>query len=136
MSFVGGDTIEAKVTHPAVGTFTFLFKSDEDCTVDLGGFKSDDDEMGITGSGAFIDKMNRKRASIEFPPVSWEQVGANELDVLQILQDSPILGDWTVANVSGQIYAGKGKPVGDLKGNANTAQIPLTVHFESLRTLN
>jgi len=135
MATVGGDTINAKVIHPTIGSHSFSFKSDEDATVKLGGFKSDDDEGGITGDGQFIDKLTRTRGVFETPPVSWDQIGNNELGILQDLASSPDLGDWTITNVSGAIYGGLGKPVGDLAGNTNTGLIPLVLHFESLKQL-
>jgi len=135
MAFVGGDTISVQVIHPTVGTHTFMCKADEDTNVDYGGFKADDDESSITGSGQRIKKLTRKMGSIELPPVSWEQNGVDELRILQDLMDSPEDGEWIITNISGAIYGGFGGPVGDLKGNSTTAQIPLTLNLESIKQL-
>jgi hypothetical protein len=46
------------------------------------------------------------------------------------LSASPILADWTFTHINGTIWGGKGKPVGDLNGNTNTAQMSLKIAGE------
>jgi len=49
----------------------------------------------------------------------------NEIDKLSKMAGSPVLADWTITQISGAIWAGKGKPVGDITGATNTAQVTL-----------
>jgi hypothetical protein len=56
-------------------------------------------------------------------------VDQDELDILSQMAASPILADWTITSISGAIYGGKGKPVGDIQGNMNTAQATLKIAF-------
>jgi hypothetical protein len=53
----------------------------------------------------------------------------DELDKLVKLAESPKLADWTFNHISGAIWSGKGKPVGDVQGATNSAQIGLKVAF-------
>jgi hypothetical protein len=132
MGYTGGDTIEMRYTHPTLGSDTFFFKASEDGTIDPGGLRSNDDDNGITGAGQFIDQMNRRRASFETPPIAHDQIDKDELNMLVKLAASPQLADWTITNVSGAIWGGKGKPVGDIQANTNTALITVKIAFESL----
>jgi hypothetical protein len=127
---VGGDIIEITYNHSILGSGTIFCKSAEDGTVDFGGFRAADDDAMITGSGKLIDQINRVRASFESPPIAWDMTDKNELLQLSKMSESPVLADWTITSISGAIFGGKGKPVGDIKGNTNTAQIPLKLAFE------
>lgn len=136
MPYTGGDTIEMTYNHPTLGSGSFFFKANEDGTVDQGGLRSNDDANAITGNGDMIDQMNRVRASFETPPMSWDMIDQDELNKLTDLAGSPILADWTITNVSGKIWGGKGKPVGDIQGNTNTALITVKIAFTKLDPLN
>jgi hypothetical protein len=125
MSYVAGDILEITYNHPTIGSGTLYCKANEDSQVDPGGFRSEDDDAMVTGDGQLIDKINRKRWSYEAPPIAWDMTETDELGKLAQLAASPIPADWTISSVSGAIWGGKGKPVGDLKGATNTGQIPL-----------
>lgn len=135
MGYTGGDTIEMTYNHPTIGSGSFFFKANEDGTVDQGGRRSNDDASMITGNGRFIDQMNVVRASFETPPMAWDMIDQDELSVLQELAGDPNLADWTITNISGAIWGGKGKPVGDIQGNSNSAQITVKIAFEKLERL-
>jgi hypothetical protein len=126
MGAIGGDIIEAAWNHPTIGSGTFFPKAGEDSTFDLGGFRSDDGEDGIDGSGQMIDKMNRKRWNAEMV-VAWDNNNRQDLEKASLLAASPVPATWIISHVSGAVYKGKGKPVGDMKGNGNTAQFPLKI---------
>jgi len=126
MSFTGGDLIEATYNHPTVGSGTIYLKSGEDIQVNYGGYTSDDDDAGVTGDGQMIDKMTRKRWFVS-TTVAWDMTEKDELEKLQAMQDNPVLADWTFAHIVGKVWAGRGKPVGDLNGAAQDATIPLKV---------
>lgn len=124
MSAVGGDIIEAAFNHPTIGSGVIFPKAGEDSTFDLGGFRSDDSDDMIDGSGQMIDKINRKRWSAEMT-VAWDNNDRQELEKVTLLAASPVPATWTISHISGAVYKGTGKPVGDLKGNGNNATFPL-----------
>lgn len=123
---VGGDIIEITYNHPTIGSGVLYPKAAEDNTFDPGGFRSADDQNMIDGAGNMIDKMNRGRWSFE-GSISWDMNAAQELEQLVALASSPVQADWTFSHINGTVYAGKGKPVGDIKGNGNTANLPLKI---------
>ena len=124
--YLGGDIIEITVNHPTVGEFKFSPKSNESFTLDEGGFRSNDDGNAVTGNGQMIDQLNNTRWSME-GPVAVDLTSGNELEKLPALAASPELGTWTITHISGAIWKGQGKPVGDLQADSNTAQMGLKV---------
>jgi hypothetical protein len=121
---VGGDILEITYNHPTLGSGTIYPKAAEDSTIELGGFRSSDDANMIDGSGRMIDQMNRVRWGVD-TVVAWDNNDALELEALVKLAESPVPADYTITHISGAIWGGKGKPVGDLKGNGNAATFPL-----------
>lgn len=123
---VGGDILEVRWSHPTLGSGVVFPKSGEDATIDLGGFRSNDDANMIDGSGTLIDQMNRVRAFFEC-------VVANDMNINQdaekisALASSPVPAEWTVSHISGVTYRGTGKPVGDVQPNLNAATFTLKV---------
>lgn len=122
MQYSGGDLIEITCNHPTLGSFNFATKSNESYTLDPGGFRSNDDANMITGSGTFIDQVNRVRWSFEGPLMA-DFVSNNEILNLPELASSSELGTWTFTHISGTIWRGKGKFVGDIQVDTNTAQL-------------
>lgn len=120
----GGDIIEITYSHPTIGSGVWFPKAGEDSTFDPGGFVSNDEENGIDGGGNMIDQMNRKRWSFE-GTLSWDANIKNELITVKQLASSPVLADFTITSINGTVWSGKGKPVGDNKGNGNSATLPL-----------
>lgn len=132
MPYTGGDTIEITYNHP-LGSGTLFLKANEDGNLKLGGYESNDDNNAITGDGQLIEQLNRVRGSYESPPVAWDMVDKDELTVLNNMAGHPDLGDWTISLINGTVWAGKGRPVGEIIGNTNTALIPLKLAFQSLK---
>ena len=132
----GGDVIEMTYNHAIHGSGSIFLKSNEDGTIDSGGYRSNDDANSITGDGQIIDQINRVRASFEAPPVSWDIIGKNELDILSKMAASPVFADWTITLISGDIWGGKGKPVGDVQGNTNTGLITVKLAFGTLEKIS
>jgi hypothetical protein len=131
MGFIGGDIVEITYNHSEIGSGSILCKANEDGTIDLGGFRSSDDANQITGDGRLIDQINRVRGSFESPPIAWDMTGEDELQKLADMAASPILGNWTITSISGAIFGGRGKPVGDLQAATNTSLITLKLAFEN-----
>ena len=128
--YVGGDIVELRYTHPVLGSGTLFCKAAEDGTLDYGGYRTSDDANMVTGDGQMIVQLNRSLGSFETPPIAWDMTDKDELEKLNALSASPQNADWTITSVSGAIWGGKGRPVGDLPGNTNTAQITLKLAFE------
>lgn len=120
--FSGGDILEISYKHPTLGSGVWFPKSSEDFTIDPGGYRANDDANMVTGDGQMIDQINRVRWSGE-GTVAWDMSVKNEIEQARKLSASPILADWTVTHANGTIWGGKGKPVGDIQGNANSAQM-------------
>lgn len=122
MSFIGGDLLEISYKHPTLGTGTWFPKGSEDGTNDPGGYRSNDDANMVTGDGQMIDQINRVRWSFE-GNVAWDMGVSDELDQARKLAGHPVLADWTITHINGTVWGGKGKPVGDIQGSTNTAQM-------------
>jgi hypothetical protein len=120
----GGDIEELTYNHPTLGTGVFDVKSDEDSELDLGDYKSADEEKSISSSGEMIDIMTKSRWSASCVVAS-DLTNPNHLAKLQALMSSPVLAVWTITHISGAIYRGKGKPVGDLKQGVKPSTVQL-----------
>lgn len=131
--FSGGDILEISYKHPVVGAGTWFPKSSEDGTVDPGGYRAADDANMVTGDGQMIDQINRVRWSFE-GVVTWDMSTVDELNQARLLAASPILADWTITHINGTVWGGKGKPVGDINGNTNTAQMSIKLSGGGLLT--
>lgn len=130
MAFTAGDVKKIEYTHEDFGSGVLHCKANEDATVDPGGFRSNDDDNQITSDGIMIDQMNRVRSFVELPPIAWDMTDADELNQLKKMAGSPKLADWTIIHVSGAVWAGRGKPVGDIQGATNTGQVEAKIAFE------
>jgi len=129
MGFTGGDVKLISYNHPIFGSGTLYAKAGEDGTLNIGGYTSADDDANITGTGQMIDIITRKRGSFEILCV-WDTVDIKELDTINDMAGSPVLGDWTVEHISGVVWGGKGKPVGDVIGSTGTSTFNLKLAFE------
>mgnify|MGYP001548627412 CR=1 FL=1 len=120
--YSGGDLVEITCNHPTLGNFNFATKSNESYTLDPGGNRSNDDANGIAGDGTFIDQVNKVRWGFEGPLMA-DFTSNNEMENIPKLAESSELATWTFTHISGVIWRGKGKPVGDFQIDTNTAQI-------------
>ncbi|AGO48217.1 structural protein [Cellulophaga phage phiSM] len=121
-NYTGGDFVEITCNHPTLGNFVFATKSDEAYTMDPGGFRSDDDAAGVTGSGDFIDKIKRVRWSFE-GPLMIDLAAGTEMNSLQAISASFEQGTWTFSHITGAVFRGKGKFVGDIQIDTKESQI-------------
>lgn len=128
--YVGGDIREITYNHEKIGSGTLFCKANDDGTIDLGGYRTNDDANQVTGDGRMIVQLNRTLGSFETPPIAWDMTDKNELQRLSDLAASPINADWTISSVSGAVWAGRGRPVGDLQGSTNAATVGLKLAFE------
>lgn len=123
---VGGDILEVTFNHPTLGSGTIFPKSSEDSTMNLGGFRSTDDNAMIAGNGEIIDQIHQTRWSVE-TKVAWDMNTREDLEKVVSLAASPVPATWTFTHINGTIYGGTGKPVGDYNGNGNDATFTLKV---------
>lgn len=124
---LGGDILEITFNHPTIGAGRFAPKANEDTTFDKGGFRATDDANGVDGSGAPITQLNRVRWMFE-GPVAWDNGNdPDAADRLIQLSGSPVDADWTFTHINGNVYAGKGRPVGDIQVNANSGIISMKI---------
>ncbi len=133
MAAIGGDIIEVKYNHPTIGSGVLFPKAGEDSEFDPGGFRNDDSEDGIDGSGGAIYKKNRKRWKCTVT-LGWDNNIRQELEKLFNIAQSSVEATWTISHVSGAVYKGLGQVVGDIKGNGNAATIPLNLAGSGLLT--
>ena len=126
MAAVGGDITEISYNHPTIGSGRFFPKSAEDSTFGKGGFQSNDDANGVDGGGRAITQLNQVRWMFE-GTLSWDANISDELEKLSKLSASPVDAEWTISSINGTVWAGLGRPVGDLQGNGNTATIALKI---------
>lgn len=119
----GGDIIEITYNNADIGTGTFYPKSSEDSTYDLGGFRTQDDDNMIDGSGAAIYQMNRKRWSFAVK-CGWDMT-RGDLETLVALSSATSETAFTFTNTNGVIYKATGKMVGDIQGNGNTSTVDI-----------
>jgi hypothetical protein len=126
MAYIGGDFIEVTFNHPTLGSGTFYPKSGEAGTIDLGGFRSDDEQEGVAGNGQMIDTMKRKRWMFEVV-CAWDMNDDQSTSKLGALAESPVPADWTMTNISGAVFGAKGKPVGDISGDGGASTFTLKI---------
>ena len=126
MANIGGDFIEITFNHPTLGSGTFFPKSGEDGNVDLGGLRSADEAQNITGAGENIDIMTQARWAVEVV-CAWSTTEREDTATMTALTASPLPADWTFQHISGAVYGGKGKPVGDIVGSGGGGTFALKV---------
>lgn len=124
MSAIGGDILEITYNHPTLGGGTIYPKSGEDSTINTGGFRTEDEDTGVDGSGRAIKKLNRKRWSVE-TVVGWDNNIAKELEAVAKMAASAEDAEWTITHVSGTVWGGTGFPTGDIEGAGNAGTFKL-----------
>jgi len=126
MPVIGGDVTELTFNHPTQGTGVLFVKSDEDSELDTGGYRSADEEKSVDTSGEMIDVMTLSRWGCTFV-VAGDLTTRQDLEKLVALAGDPVQAVWTITHISGSIYRGKGKPVGDVKQALKAATIALKI---------
>jgi len=126
---VAGYFVEVSCKHSIVGNKVFDLKSGEDSEVDRGGFRIVDDENNRTSSGQLIVQYENKQPYIQVVAA----VDGETEDYIQDLIKESIneVPNWTLTHISGDIYAGAGVIVGDVKPNRNAGTLQFKVAFEN-----
>lgn len=126
MAVVAGDLLEITYNHPTLGNGVWAPKSAEDFTFDPGGFRTNDDANNVDGQGRSINQLNRVKWSAE-GTVTWDMNSVNEMDQASALSGDPVDADWTFTHINGTVWAGKGRPVGDINGNSNAGTMDIKI---------
>lgn len=125
---VHGDILEITYNHPTIGSGVLFPKANESTTIDLGGFRNNDDASQVTTAGDLMIPKNRVAGSFEVT-VENDNIFRNDLRRMVDVSGENDLADWTIQHISGAIYTGKGVPVGDLQADMNTGTFTLKVAF-------
>lgn len=124
-NFIFGDVTEIVCQH-TLGEFRFYPKSNESFTFDKGGIRANDDANQVTANGQNMNQLNRMKWSVE-GVIAVDVVSDAELTNLESLSSHPDDGVWSYSLISGTIYKGKGRPVGDQQYDSNAGTMTLKV---------
>lgn len=127
MAYIGCDVLQWTAKHSELGTFTFYPKAGENAQIDLGGFSTESDDKGVTGSGESIYKIGNHRWVVELPPIAWKRKGSSTLADLDSLNQSFEEIDNTFTLSDGSIFVGRGRIVDTTKGATYDATIPVKI---------
>jgi hypothetical protein len=123
--YIGCDFKQIGIKHSELGTVTLYPKGGENGQIETGGYTTESDPKGITGSGEAIYKQTIGRWVVETPPIAWKRSGLDTLDQVKSISNSFEEIDCTFELADGTIWVGKGKIVGEIKGATLDATIPL-----------
>lgn len=123
--FTGCDFKQIGIKHSSLGTVMLYPKAGENGQIEPGGYTTESDPKGVTGSGEAIYKQSIGRWVVETPPIAWKRSGIDTLNQVKAIADSFEECDCTFELADGTIWVGKGKIVGDIKGATFDATIPL-----------
>ncbi len=122
MATIAGDVTEIGYSAPT-GSGVFYPKSDEDVTIDIGGFVNEDDDTMISGSGNRIGKKTRKAPMFEATISNENDAYERLVEIREANEDTT----WTLSHISGKVYQVTGQPVGDIQPNLNDGTFTLKV---------
>lgn len=123
MATVAGDVLEIGYSNPDVGSGQFYPKSEEDFTIETGGFINEDDENMIAGNGERIGKKNRRAPMFEGTIADMDDAYGR----MVALRESNLNTTWTITHVSGIVRQVSGQPVGESEMNLNAGTFTLKV---------
>ncbi len=126
MGAVGGDIIEIAFSHPTIGTGVLFPKANEDSTLDLGGFRTNDDANMVDGSGQQIKQLNRQLWMAE-ATIAGDLNTRQDLEKVTALAGNPVDAVYTITHISGAVYKGSGAYVGDVQESLNNATIKIKI---------
>ena len=112
--------------QPVLGSGVFYPKSNEDGTMDEGGYRKEDDQNSITGAGEPIFKINRVQWSLEISCAN-DMNQRLDLNNARQLAAQPLPADWLISMTNGTVWAGSGSVLGDVQGNTNDATFGLKI---------
>jgi hypothetical protein len=117
-----GDCVEVVCNHLG-NTYRYSPKSNESANVDRGGIRANDDANQVTANGKMMSQLNMVRWMFDTPVA--DETGA--VESLELMAGSPSLGTWQFSMISGSIFKGVGRPVGDITVDNNAGTISFKV---------
>lgn len=117
-----GDCVEVVCNHLG-NTYRYSPKANESANIDRGGIRANDDASQVTSNGKMMSQLNRVRWSVEVPVANEDLT----YETLNLMAGSPSLGIWQFAMISGEIYKGTGRPVGDISTDSNAGTVSFKV---------
>jgi hypothetical protein len=123
--FQGADFLQIGIRHTTLGTLTLYPKGGENGQIDYGGLETESDQKSITGAGEAIYKTSVKRWAVEAPPIAWQKSGTDTMQKVNDFKNSYQECDFTFELASGDIWIGKGRIVGEVKGATLDSTVPL-----------
>jgi len=124
-NFVFGDCSEIVCNHLG-NTYRFYPKANESFNLDPGGVRGNDDMNQVTSNGQMMSQLNRARWAVD-GPIAVDQISNAEFNALTLMAGSPSLGTWQFAFISGAIFKGTGRPVGEITQDSNAGTLTLKV---------
>ena len=136
MNTVHGDIKELRVQHPVLGDYTFLLKSGEGNTYNVGGLINNDDANSIATNGDLIMSKSRVRAFVEAMIVNSTAAGEDSpADFCSELHASPVAADWTFTTMADAVYSGSGWPVTEINPDLQAGTFTMKVVFGRLNKI-
>jgi len=120
---MAGTALRLSIDHPTQGLRSFPLPSDDEPTVDVGGFTN---EPQYTSEGAQIIVQNVKGWKIE-SITAIVDAKSGDIEYLQEVINSGIPATITYETIDGITYTGSGTIEGDLKSSLKTQKAPLTI---------
>jgi hypothetical protein len=122
---VGGDIKEVNYQNDEVGSGLFKPKAGETNTLNIGGYRNEDDGA-ITTDGELIVKKNLKPGNFQIGIANDMNV-RKDVETMKALAASTKDTTWTITHVNGKIYRGVGIITSDIETDMDKATVPLKV---------
>lgn len=126
MATVGGGCLEVVLKNPTLGSVRFIPMGGEAGTLDLGGYRTNDEGTGITASGEAVYQMTNNRWSFEIP-CAGDMNSREDLENLSALTADLDECECTISFMNGTVYRATGKPVGDAQQDTMAATFTLKI---------
>lgn len=122
---INGDIVEIAWSNPDLGSGFFFPIANTDSTLNLGGFRGNDQAV-LDGAGRLMNQKNRMPWSASMETAN-DPLNTKELEAASALAASTAETVYTITHVSGVRYKGAGTILGNLEGNFNKGSFQLTL---------
>ena len=123
MSITAGDTLELTFSNQNVGDRRFAVKGGEDINFEKGGFNA---ETKVNGNGSAVDVLTRVKWKLDGLQVAID-VQAGDLEYITDVSGDALTTKFTWEHINGYVYSMTGRPNGEIKLNATSSYLPLTL---------
>ena len=122
---IGGDILGFRFSNTDIGNGSIDPVANQNNTINLGGFVTDDDDKSITSNGKAIYKITNTRWNASVTVADDNITGTFE--TLQALKSSLNETDWTIAHVNQKVYTATGRIVGDIEKDMNAGTLTIKI---------